>query len=77
MPHPLSSIEIKKYSQNEFRLNGVYSRNTLPKNISYGAYATTLDKYDDVGTHWIALYVLNIGTICFDSFGVKHIPIET
>ena len=33
------------------------------------AYAINLDEYSDIGTHWIALYVLNNVTY-FDSFGV-------
>ena len=28
----------------------------------------------DVGTHWIALYLLNNDAIYFDSFGIEHIP---
>ena len=35
-----------------------------------GAYVINL------GTHWIALYVLNIETIYFYSFAVEHIPKE-
>ena len=34
------------------------------------------DDYADVGTHWIALYVLNNGAIYFDSLGVEHFPRE-
>ena len=34
-----------------------------------------LDKYFDIGTHWISLYVKNNGTT-YDSFGVEHIPKE-
>ena len=30
-PHPLTNFEIQKYYQNETKLNGVYSRNNLPK----------------------------------------------
>ena len=30
-PHPLTNFEIQKYSQNEPKFNGVYSRNSLPK----------------------------------------------
>ena len=29
-----------------------------------------------VGTHWIALYILDNDAIYFDSFGVEHIPKE-
>ena len=33
--------------------NGVYSRNNLPEKIEDGAYVINLDKYADVGMHWI------------------------
>ena len=29
--HPLTNFEIEKYYQNEPRINGVFSRNNLPK----------------------------------------------
>ena len=35
-----------------------------------------LDKYPDIGTHWIALYVKNNRVIYFDSFGIEHVPKE-
>ena len=35
-----------------------------------------LDKYSDIGTHWIALHVNNRSATYFDSFGVEHIPKE-
>ena len=67
------NFEIQKYYQNEPRFNGVYSRDNLPK-IKDGAFVINLDKYSDIGTHWIALYALNINFTYFDSFGVEHIP---
>ena len=69
-PHPLTNFEISKYYENEPRFNGVYSRDNLPKTIKNGAYVINLDEYEDVGTHWIALYVKNNEVIYFDSFGV-------
>ena len=54
-PHPLTNFEIQKYYQNEPRFNSVYSRDYLTK-IKDVAYAINLDKYFDIGTHWIALY---------------------
>ena len=36
-PHPLTNFEIQKYYQNEPTLNGVFSRNNLPKKIKDGA----------------------------------------
>ena len=35
-----------------------------------------LDEYSDIGTHLIALYVLNNDVTYFHSFRVEHIPIE-
>ena len=63
------------YYKNESRFNGVYSRDNLPKTIKKGAYVINLDKYNDIGTHWIALSINN-NCIYFDSFGVEHIPNE-
>ena len=74
-PHPLTNFDVQKYYQNESRLNGVYSRDNLPK-IKDGAYVINLDEYSDIGTHWVALYVHNNNVTYFDSFGVEHIPKE-
>ena len=81
LSHPLTKFEIQKYYQNEPRLNGVYSRENLPKTkfnekIKDGAYVTNLDEYSHTGTHWIALHALNNSVTYFDSFGVEHIPKE-
>ena len=73
-PHPLTNFEIQKYYQNEPRFNGVYSRDNLPDKIKDGAYVINFDKYSDIGTHWIALYALNV--TYFDSFEVEHISKE-
>ena len=54
--HPLTNLEMQIYYKNEPRFNGVFSRNNLPKKIKDGAYITTLDEYEDLGTHWIALF---------------------
>ena len=75
-PHPLTNFEIKDYYENEPWFNGVYSRDNLPKIIKHGVYLINLDKYADVGTHWIAFYVKNNEVIYFDSFGVEHVPKE-
>ena len=67
---------MQEYYTNEPRFNGVYSRDNLPKTIKNGAYVIKLDKYTDVDTHWIALYVKDNEVIYFDSFGVGHVPKE-
>ena len=44
-----------------------------------GAYIINLDEYEDIGTHWIDLYVKNNEVNYFDSFrvfGVEHVPKE-
>ena len=41
-----------------------------------GAYLINLDKYSDIGTHWLALYISNNKVTYFDSFGVDDIPKE-
>ena len=64
-----------KYYENESRFNGVYSKDNLSK-IKDGEYMINLDKYSDIGTHWVALWVNNNDVIYFDSFGVEHIPKE-
>ena len=75
-PHPLTNVEIQKYYQNESRLNGVYSRNSLPIKMKDGAYVINLDEYSDTGTHRIVLYALNNNATYFDSFGNEHISKE-
>ena len=65
--HPLTNFEIQKYYQNQTRFNGVYSRDNLSK-IKDRAYVISIDEYSDIGTHWIAVYVLNNDVAYFDSF---------
>ena len=54
----------------------MYSRNNLPKTIKRGAYVINLDEYENISTHWIALFVKPKYAVYFDSFGVEHIPKE-
>ena len=75
-PHPLTNFEIQAYYQNEPRFNGVYSRDNLPDKIKDVAYVVNLDKYSDIGTRRIALYVNNKTATYFDFFGIEHIPKE-
>ena len=67
---------LRKYYQNEPRFNGVYSCDNLPNKVKDGVYIINLDEHFDIGTHWIALYILNDNVTYFDSFGVEHIPKE-
>ena len=61
---------------NETRFNGVYSRSNLLKTIKKGAYVINLDEYENMSTHWIALFAKTKCTVYFDSFGIEHIPKE-
>ena len=74
-PYPLTNFEIQKYYENEPKSNGVYSRNKLFK-IKDGASIISLDEYESIGTHWIALYANHNKVTYFDSSGVEHIPKE-
>ena len=56
--HPLTNFETLKYYHNQPRFSGLCSRDNLPK-IKDGAYVINLDECSDIGTNWIALYVLN------------------
>ena len=73
--HTLTNFEIQKHYQNESRFNAVYFTDNLPK-IKDGPYVINLDKYTDIGTHWVALYVHNNDVTYFDFLGVEHIPKE-
>ena len=58
-PHPLTNFKIKKYYQNELKLNGVYSKNSFSK-IKDETYVRNLGEYKSIRTHWIALFVMVI-----------------
>ena len=46
------------------------------KKIKDGTYVINLDKYADVGTHWMALFCKRSESVYFDSFGVEHVREE-
>ena len=79
--HPLINFEIQKYYQNQIRFNGVCSRDNLPK-IKDRVYVINLEinlvinLVINLGTHWIALQVLNNDVTHFHSFRTEHIPKE-
>ena len=56
-PDPITNFEIQRYYQNEYRFNGVYSKDNLRNKIKDVVYVINLDEYCDIGTHWVALYV--------------------
>ena len=75
-PHSLTNFEIQNYHDNKLKLNGVFSRDNLPKKVKDGAYVINLDEHKDAGTHWIDLFCNRNEIVYFDSFGVEHIPKE-
>ena len=75
LPHRLTNFEIQKYYQSEPRFNVVCPRDNLTK-MKDGVYVINLDKYNNIGTLWVALYIHNDDVTYFYSFGVEHIPKE-
>ena len=76
-PHHLTNFEVEEYYENQPRFNGVNSRDNLPNmTMNISKYTEYFDEYTNIGTHWVALYVKNNEIICFDSFGVEHVPKE-
>ena len=69
------NFEIQRYYQNETKLNGVYSRNNLPKKKDE-ACVINLDEYKSIGARLIALYINGGNVIYFYSFEVERIPKE-
>ena len=76
LPHLLTNFEMQKYYQNEPRFNRVFSRDNLANKIKDGYYVINLNEYEDVDTHWIALFCRKNEIVYFDSFGVEHVPKE-
>ena len=56
LPHLLTNFEIQKFYQNEPKFRSIYSITNLSI-LKDKAYIINLDKYESIGTHWIALYV--------------------
>ena len=59
--------------ENKPKINGVYSRNNLPK-IKDWACVINLDEYTSIGAHCIDSHVNGNNITYFGSFGVEHIP---
>ena len=49
-PHLLANFEIQKYYQKKSKVDGVYSKNNLPK-IKDGPNVIYLDEFKSIGTH--------------------------
>ena len=71
----MNNVEITNYFKYEVRINGVFSRNSLPR-IKDGAYVINLDDRNSKGTHWVSLFIDKNIAIYFYSFGIEYIPRE-
>ena len=49
---PFNKLQIKKFYQNQPRLNGIYSKDIFPKKIKNEVYVTNFNEYADVGRQW-------------------------
>ena len=54
----------------------VFIQEIIYQKIKDGAYVINLHEYEDIGTHWIALFCKKNKIVCFDSFAVEHISEE-
>ena len=66
---------MQKSCQVNFEVNGVYSKNNLPK-LNNEAYIINLDEYKSIVTHCVALYVNSYNVTYFDGFSIEYIPKE-
>ena len=64
------------YFNSDKSFDGTFSRDNLNIFNKDGAYIINLDKYDNIGTHWVAIYLKNNNVTYFDSFGIEYIPKE-
>ena len=76
LPHPITNLNIQRHYQNENKFNQNYSCDKLPDKIKDETNSKNLDRYANVGAHWIALYSNGNIITYFNSFGVKYIPKE-
>ena len=76
-----AASSFNKFWNTKVKLNGIYSRNNLPK-IKDETNVINFDEYKSIGTRWIALYAngnyrkTSYDAIYFDSFRVEHIVKE-
>ena len=76
-----AASSFNKFWNTKVKLNGIYSRNNLPK-IKDETNVINFDEYKSIGARWIALYAngnyrkASYDAIYFDSFRVEHIVKE-
>ena len=78
----LSNIDIIKILDSyDIKINGVYSKDQLPKHLEEGWYIINLENHDQGnGTHWTCFkFQRALPSIYFDSFGIdcpEHLHLE-
>jgi len=71
-----SNLQLIQFAaQHNLPLNGVFSRDEIPRRLTNGGYIINMDDAMGVGTHWICLYIEGRRAAYFDSFGVEP-PLE-
>ena len=74
--HRLTNFEIKRYYQNQPKLNLAHSRNKLLK-IKNGAYIITHHESTSIGSHCVALQMDDNDVTNIDNLRVKHVSRQT
>ena len=78
-----SDIELNRYCKNAFgrRFRGVYPIDQIPELKNKQSLIFNLDRADQSGSHWMALYRCNDKNYVYDSFGRSskklNVPIRT
>lgn len=69
----ISIINFLNHHQNKNIFKGVFACDSLPIQFSLpAAFVINLSPHDEPGSHWVAIYISEIGTAYyFDSFGFK------
>ena len=66
LSYPLVKFEIQKYYQNHAKRSSKNEPKCSYVKIKDGAYIINLDESSDIGTHWVALYVIDNDFIHFN-----------
>lgn len=62
----INSIAIKL----KLKLQGIFMKDELPKNLNNGLYIINLENHNQGGSHWTALIIKNSNAYYMDSYGV-------
>ena len=72
----LYDTEIKRIlKNNHIKINGIYPKDKLPKQLKNGWYIINLENANEGGSHWTCFQYSNGNISYIDSFGISP-PIE-